>query len=609
MNRITQLPPFKRMCVTIGAVPSSYIDSMSYYETLVWLCKYLKDTVIPAINDNAAAIEELQDLFTQLQEYVDNYFENLDVQEEIDHKLDDMVEAGTLQEIISEYLNSTAVFGFDTVDDMKDATNLIDGSYARTLGYYSVNDGGAGLYKIRTITNEDDVDEGYIIALQDNTLIAELIIENNTINVNQYGLKPNDNTFSNSTKFSNLLDKCNENGNMILFDKGDYYFDEPIVKSSRLQHIHIKGQGYQFTESEKGTALVYTGSGWFLTFDLMWKCTIEDLELQGSSGSYCINCNNTVFYTKFNNLNILDFDRGIRIISSGYFWLNTISVFSGNTTTEYAVSIGGVANKQPEYVFIDGLISEDDSIHENNSGIQLLSGIHIFINHVDLVKKAVGINILPIEFLSFWNITNVDMAQCATGFNLETQSRALINGLIDNIVYTFRTNALSTDRFMVLNRTSNKMISDIDITNIYLNSLDGSLGDYSIEDVSDGTLTRVNIGINYFAYSQKFKLFKYVDNYQPLVKFPEPLKGRFKVFKINAAVNTKTVTLLSNSPFVVSPLVSLTADNKDMIKSYSVSNTNGGNLDLTITFNDNVTGNFFFSWEIVNGDYKQTAVN
>lgn len=37
---------------------------------------------------------------------------------------------------------------FDTVADMKAATNLVAGDYAKTLGYYSKNDGGGALYKI-----------------------------------------------------------------------------------------------------------------------------------------------------------------------------------------------------------------------------------------------------------------------------------------------------------------------------------------------------------------------------------------------------------------------------------------------------------------------------
>ena len=36
---------------------------------------------------------------------------------------------------------------------MKSATNLINGSYARTLGYYNKNDGGSATYKITNTQN------------------------------------------------------------------------------------------------------------------------------------------------------------------------------------------------------------------------------------------------------------------------------------------------------------------------------------------------------------------------------------------------------------------------------------------------------------------------
>lgn len=117
--------------------------------------------------------------FNDLKDFVDDYFDNLDVQEEINNKLDAMADAGTLSDIISQYLNSTAVFGYDTVADMVDAPNLTNGSFARTLGYSAKNDGGGALYKIRTITNDDVIDGTSIISMNDagNTLIAELITE------------------------------------------------------------------------------------------------------------------------------------------------------------------------------------------------------------------------------------------------------------------------------------------------------------------------------------------------------------------------------------------------------------------------------------------------
>lgn len=182
-KEVKKLRPFTRFIYTIGELPSSYLFSMTYEEQLIWLCNYLAQTVIPTVNNNGEAVEELQNLYIELKEYVDNYFENLDVQEEINNKLDEMVEQGTLQEIIGDYLNSKAVFGFDTVADMKSATNLIDGSYARTLGNTSYLDGKGAYYKVREIRNTDVVDEVHIISLDNSeTLICELITDNLEVN-------------------------------------------------------------------------------------------------------------------------------------------------------------------------------------------------------------------------------------------------------------------------------------------------------------------------------------------------------------------------------------------------------------------------------------------
>ena len=104
-KEVITLKPFKKFCMTIGELPSSYVETMTYYESLLWFTKYLQDTVIPAINNNGEAVTELQGLFTELQDYVNNYFDNLDVQEEINNKLDEMVEDGTMEQLIGEYLD------------------------------------------------------------------------------------------------------------------------------------------------------------------------------------------------------------------------------------------------------------------------------------------------------------------------------------------------------------------------------------------------------------------------------------------------------------------------------------------------------------------------
>lgn len=105
LKPIINLNPFARFCCTIGNLPSSYMASLTYEEQLMWFCDYLQNTVIPAVNNNAECVKELQELYVKLKNYVDNYFENLDVQNEINNKLDEMAEDGSLTSLIEKFVN------------------------------------------------------------------------------------------------------------------------------------------------------------------------------------------------------------------------------------------------------------------------------------------------------------------------------------------------------------------------------------------------------------------------------------------------------------------------------------------------------------------------
>ena len=54
-----------KFCYTIGMIPTSYKVSLSYEEQVLAIGKYLEETVIPALNNNAEAVAELQSLFIQ----------------------------------------------------------------------------------------------------------------------------------------------------------------------------------------------------------------------------------------------------------------------------------------------------------------------------------------------------------------------------------------------------------------------------------------------------------------------------------------------------------------------------------------------------------------
>ena len=95
------VPPFVQFCC--AAVPQVFDDSLSYYEALCAMWKYLDETV-KVINNNAMVTEDFIAKVNELHDYVEHYFDNLDVQEEINNKLDAMVADGSFQVILDQYV-------------------------------------------------------------------------------------------------------------------------------------------------------------------------------------------------------------------------------------------------------------------------------------------------------------------------------------------------------------------------------------------------------------------------------------------------------------------------------------------------------------------------
>ena len=104
---MSELRPFRFWCQKV--LPLVYDDSLSYYELLCKVVDYLNNTI--------SDVNKLSEKFQTLYNYVHDYFTNLNVQEEINNKLDELVNTGRLDYIFNQYIFYTTVKMFGAKGD------------------------------------------------------------------------------------------------------------------------------------------------------------------------------------------------------------------------------------------------------------------------------------------------------------------------------------------------------------------------------------------------------------------------------------------------------------------------------------------------------------
>lgn len=120
-------PTFKKICLMYMQQLTNFpyiekdFDALTDY---VLLCKVVDklNEVVKNTNLQDEYIVNLYNAFVALKEYIDNYFKNLDVQEEINNKLDEMAASGELESIISKYVK-LSVFIQTDVKEYYDETS------------------------------------------------------------------------------------------------------------------------------------------------------------------------------------------------------------------------------------------------------------------------------------------------------------------------------------------------------------------------------------------------------------------------------------------------------------------------------------------------------
>jgi len=98
-----RLTPFKWFVLQNFPFIDEDFDAITNYQLFCKLGEEI-NKIIDSQNLVGEQAENLTNAFNNLQNYVNNYFENLDVQDEINNKLNEMVEDGTLSNIINNEL-------------------------------------------------------------------------------------------------------------------------------------------------------------------------------------------------------------------------------------------------------------------------------------------------------------------------------------------------------------------------------------------------------------------------------------------------------------------------------------------------------------------------
>lgn len=445
LRPINTIPNFKRFCMTIGELPTSYLETMTYYEMLVWFTEYMKNTIIPTINNNGLAIQELQDKYIELKSYVDNYFTNLDVQEEINNKLDAMAQSGQLTDIIAQYLGLAGVLSFNTIADMKQATNLVNGSTCRTLGFHTINDLGGSFYKIRNIINNDIVDEMTIISLSNESLIAELI-SSEELNVKQFGAIGNgvtDDTLAIQTAINYVE---NKELLMLSFPVGFYKISEPLVISKAIKLKGYISTLYNTNNDVKSVSLFWNGS----SNSNMLEISSNDVNVNGLNvENIGFNGNNIdvvginltkAKYSRIVNCSFTNIKGCIYLSDNSYH--NIIEKCFFRVFTDYGIKIDKTNTPSNSNIINDNIFT----LSENNYGITINDANAIIITN-NMIEGS-GSNLHPIYIYGGNNTSGIII----TGNRIETITN-LNNNEIPSFLITIEeiSNGYSPNNISVYN--------------------------------------------------------------------------------------------------------------------------------------------------------------
>ena len=149
------LTPFQLFVKSNFPFIEATFEGLDNYGLYCKIVEYLNN-VIENENTVESNVTALYNAFVSLNNYVSNYFDNLDVQQEINHKLDVMTENGTLSRIIETYVNPA-------IEEMNSTLNsAISGQNAEISNIRDLVDNAVGTTPIVVSSTDEMTDTSKI---------------------------------------------------------------------------------------------------------------------------------------------------------------------------------------------------------------------------------------------------------------------------------------------------------------------------------------------------------------------------------------------------------------------------------------------------------------
>lgn len=430
-------------------------DAMTDYELFCKMVAYMR--------------KALEQIDTYNQKFVDfdarlTALENLDLQDEVDNKLDEMYENGQLQSLIEQFIELTVTFTYNTVDEMLSATNLINGTFTKTNGFYELEDGGGAYYKIRQVTSDDTIDNIHLFALVNNNLLVAELMKSDSINILQLGAYNNDSTKTNENTI--IIQYAMDNYKEVIIPIGTFYCkDLNLPYETDLIGINERNSIlYYDGDNNKSVITLPYVDGTHSHHNKISNFTIDGNSIAGSIGIY-----SNASYVKISNLYIHDCNDGIKLESCNNIEIEKCFIYSCNHS-----GINAQYSNHANHGQINALWIHNNNIVYNGIGI-VFAG-----NNVIIEENTIQANLTAISVgESTWDET----------YNQQTNGSIIRGNYTEQTGYpdNIPSAVIKIYSGYVTGRTYNRIIRKLVITENYFVETNDDKNNTIIDVITDDT--------------------------------------------------------------------------------------------------------------------------